>query len=68
MLVMSFQVEMVLRKEGWRGGGLILYKWSLMGSVEPSQTAWFALVLVWCGIRGSSGVVWNKGCFWCCVE
>ena len=58
MLLMSFQVEMIQRKEV-----LILYK-SLMGSIEPSQTEWFGLVLVGCRIRGGSGGVRNKGWFW----
>ena len=62
MLVMSFQVEMIQRKEV-----LILYK-SLMGSIEPSQTEWFGLVLVGCGIRGGSGENLNKGWFWWGVE
>ena len=62
MLVMSFQVEMIQRKEV-----LILYK-SLMGSIEPSQTEWFGLVLVGCGIRGGSGGVRNKGWFWSGAE
>ena len=58
MLMMSFQVERIQRKEV-----LILYK-SLMGSIEPSQTEWFGLVLVGCRIRGGSGGVRNKGWFW----